>query len=131
MNVKDKSFKAFFMAVSVLFVCFVFCGCSETIRDKGTELTCYSWQGENPNGSSFTLSFSENYGEFQVFPAEKGTATKIYGDCIVTNSSFAIIDRESGEVVVFEYTLLGDTMELSYDGGVITLEKLINEEVTS
>lgn len=131
MNVKDKSFKAFFMAVSVLFVCFVFCGCSETIRDKGTELTCYSWQGENPNGSSFTLSFSDNYGEFQVFPAEKGTATKIYGDCIVTNSSFAIIDRESGEVVVFDYTLLGDTMELSYEGGVITLEKLMTTESSS
>ena len=119
------------MAVSVLFVCFVFCGCSETIRDKGTELTCYSWQGENPNGSSFTLSFSDNYGDFQVFPAEKGTATKIYGDCIVTNSSFAIIDRESGEVVVFEYTLLGDTMELSYEGGVITLEKLMTTESSS
>ena len=125
MNVKDRFFKAFLMAVCAVFVCFVFCGCNETIRDNGTELTYYSWQGENPNGSSFTLSFSENYGEFQVFPAEKGTATKLYGDCIVTNSSFAIIDRESGEVVVFEYTLLGDTMELSYEGGVITLEKLM------
>ena len=93
--------------------------------------TCYSWQGENPNGSSFTLSFSDNYGEFQVFPAEKGTATKLYGDCIVTNSSFAIIDRESGEVVVFDYTLLGDTMELSYEGGVITLEKLMTTESSS
>lgn len=124
MKVKDKYFKAFLMAVSAVFVCFVFCGCAENIRDKGTELTYYSWHGENPNGSSFTLNFSDNYGEFQVFPAEKGTAVKIYGDCIVTNSSFAIIDRESGEVVVFEYTLLGDTMELSYEGGVITLEKL-------
>lgn len=131
MKVKDKSFKVFLMAVSAVFVCFLFCGCSETIRDNGTELTYYSWQGENPNGSGFTLSFSDNYGEFQVFPAEKGTAVKIYGDCIVTNSSFAIIDRESGEVVVFDYTLLGDTMELAYNGGVITLEKLINEEETS
>lgn len=131
MNVKDRFFKAFLMAVCAVFVCFVFCGCSETIRDNGTELTYYSWQGENPNGSSFTLSFSENYGEFQVFPAEKGTATKLYGDCIVTNSSFAIIDRESGEVVVFDYTLLGDTMELSYEGGVITLEKLMTTESSS
>lgn len=131
MNVKDRFFKAFLIAVCAVFVCFVFCGCSETIRDNGTELTYYSWQGENHNGSSFTLSFSENYGEFQVFPAEKGTATKIYGDCIVTNSSFAIIDRESGEVVVFEYTLLGDTMELSYEGGVITLEKLMTTESSS
>lgn len=131
MNVKDRFFKAFLMAVCAVFVCFVFCGCSETIRDNGTELTYYSWQGENHNGSSFTLSFSENYGEFQVFPAEKGTATKIYGNCIVTNSSFAIIDRESGEVVVFEYTLLGDTMELSYEGGVITLEKLMTTESSS
>ena len=93
MNVKDRFFKAFLIAVCAVFVCFVFCGCNEIIRDNGTELTCYSWQGENPNGSSFTLSFSENYGDFQVFPAEKGTATKLYGDCIVTNSSFAIIDR--------------------------------------
>lgn len=131
MNVKDRFFKAFLMAVCAVFVCFVFCGCNEIIRDNGTELTYYSWQGENHNGSSFTLSFSENYGDFQVFPAEKGTATKLYGDCIVTNSSFAIIDRESGEVVVFEYTLLGDTMELSYEGGVITLEKLMTTESSS
>lgn len=131
MNVKDKSFKAFFIAVSAVFFCFIFCGCTEKIRDNSTELTCYSWQGENPNGSGFTLNFSDNYGEFQVFPAEKGTAVNIYGDCIVTNSSFAIIDRESGEVVVFDYTLLGDTMELSYEGGVITLEKIIAEETSS
>lgn len=131
MNVKDRFFKAFLIAVYAVFVCFVFCGCNEIIRDNGTELTYYSWQGENHNGSSFTLSFSENYGDFQVFPAEKGTATKLYGDCIVTNSSFAIIDRESGEVVVFEYTLLGDTMELSYEGGVITLEKLMTTESSS
>ena len=110
MNVKDKFFKAFLIAVSAVFLCFVLCGCTEKIRDNSTELRGYSWQGENPNGSSFTLSFSDNYGEFQIIPVEKGTAAKIYGDCIVTNSSFAIIDRESGEVVVFEYTLIGDTM---------------------
>lgn len=123
MNVKEKLFKSFFVSVYVIFLCFIFGGCTENIRDSGTELTYYSWQGENPNGSSFTLNFSDNYGEFQVFPAEQGTAAKIYGDCIVTNSSFAIIDKESGEVVVFEYKLSGDTMELYYNGGVVTLEK--------
>lgn len=123
MNVKEKLFKFLFVSVYVIFLCFIFCGCVENIRDSGTELTYYSWQGENPNGSSFTLNFSDNYGEFQIFPAEQGTAAKIYGDCIVTNSSFAIIDKESGEVVVFEYKLSGDTMELYYNGGVVTLEK--------
>ena len=97
------------------------CACERVIRGPADELTMFSWSSDFDNGDRVSLSFD---GVNAVFGARgDGLDLDISGYCLVGDESFVICDEDTSCSYRFGYTVHGDSVELSYDGGAVTLDK--------
>ena len=97
-------------------------GCTRVINSPSDELKTYSWSGEWENGNTAELSFDDDNARLVVH--NEAFDLMIKGLCIVTDDSLVICDEESGRNAVFSFILHGDRVELSYNGGKVSLDKI-------
>ncbi len=95
------------------------------IRGPRDEIRLYDWSGEYDNGNTVSLRFSDGSADFSV---KNGSFhLQISGLCSITDDSLVILDEKDGIGYAFEYTLHGDSIELSYRGDSILLEKNVEK----
>ena len=98
------------------------CACERVIRGPADELTMFSWSSTFDNGNKVSLSFDS---DSAVFSAQgDGLDLDISGYCLVGDDSFVICDDDTGFNYRFGYIVHGDSVELSYDGGSVALDKI-------
>ena len=108
--------------ISVLLVCVTaLSACARVIRTPADELSLYRWRGELDNGDSAELSFDGDDASLEL--KGEGLALTLCGNYALTDDTLVICDRASGMHYSFGYRLFGDRVELSSDGGAVSLDK--------
>ena len=100
--------------------------CSRTIRSQRDEIAVFIWSGELENGKSAQLSFDDRKAYFTASGDDYELA--IRGVCQIDDECFVILDEETHNTYCFDYILHGDSLELTYSGGTIILDKTTNDE---
>ena len=103
----------------------LFCGCTQNAPSPQNELISSRWTAKLEGGAEVELHF---YGEPGDLSAElkitnAGKSMNISGDCLTDSSSFVIFDETISQNFAFAYTPKGDTLDISYNGSTLTLQK--------
>ena len=96
--------------------------CCRVVRGPAVEITMFSWYCEQDNGNTLKLSFHDNKADF--FANNSDFSLSLSGTCMIDNSSFVICDEETGFSFPFTYVLHGDSLELTFGDGTLTLDKV-------
>ena len=115
--------KMLFSAVIISFL--MLCGCIQNAPSPQNELISSNWTASLDGGGELSLKF---YGEPGDLSAEfnlknAGKDVTISGDCLVDSTSIVIFDSSVSQNYAFDYTPKGDTLEISYNHNVLTLQK--------
>ena len=109
----------------VLSAVMLFCGCTQNAPSPQNELTSSRWAATLEDGAEVKLEF---FGEpddlsagFEITNAEKNV--NISGDCLTDGKSFVIFDESVSQNFAFDYTPKGNTLDISYNGSTLTLQK--------
>lgn len=98
------------------------CGCRRVIESPRDELVQFEWSAQQENGNVLSLSFHDDGAA--RFTAENSDYTlSLSGLCTVYDDHFVICDTATDSLYSFGYTLHGDCVELSFDGGTVSLDK--------
>lgn len=96
-------------------------GCARVIRSPADELSVNRWGAVTENGNRLELSFDE---ENAVFSAQNDSFTlEISGLYTLDAATLVINDRETHLDYRFAYTVHGDSVELTYGGETLLLDK--------
>ena len=112
--------KRYLMILSAAF-CLLLCGCVPVADTPADELRQYSWSTSTEYGCEAALSFDGLRAGLDVKKA--GLSMEISGVYALTDDKLTIFDEEGGESLTFGYKLYGDRVELSFEGGTLSLEK--------
>ena len=82
----------------------------------------FSWRSELESGKTVTLSFTDTDAELTAHGEDFDL--RVSGDCFIDDGSFVICDSATSMNYSFDFILHGDSVELSYDGGSIILDKM-------
>ena len=107
-------------------VCLVLSGCTPTVNGPRDEIRLYDWVGEFDNGNTAQLCFYDSDAAFTVENSDD--SLDIVGLCSLTDDSIVIIDSSDDVSYEFDYELHGDSVELSYHGDTVTLEKKVEKK---
>ena len=115
--------KMLFSAVIISFL--MLCGCIQNAPSPQNELISSNWTASLDGGGELSLKF---YGEPGDLSAEfnlknAGKDVTISGDCLVDSTSIVIFDSSVSQNYAFDYTPKGDTLEISYNHNVLTMQK--------
>ena len=101
-------------------------GCTPVVRTAGDEIRLVSGAGEYDNGNTASLTFGEGTAAFTLHNSDFDLC--IDGLCSMSDDSFVILNGEDGVGYTFAYRLHGDSVELFYRGGTLTLDKIKEPE---
>ena len=111
-------FLRFFLLIAAV-MCLA--SCTRVLNSPADELRLYAWEYESDNGSCVSLQFDDTNAYLTI---ENDTdSLTLSGLCIATDDRLTICDDDSGLHYSFCYQLYGDRVELSVNGGVLSLEK--------
>jgi hypothetical protein len=101
------------------------CGWTQNAPSPQNELISSNWTASLDGGGELSLKF---YGEPGDLSAEfnlknAGKDVTISGDCLVDSTSIVIFDSSVSQNYAFDYTPKGDTLEISYNHNVLTMQK--------
>lgn len=96
-------------------------GCSSAPVGCQSELTGAAWRASLEGGAEVRLRFEDGAAHFRIENA--GESADISGQYLVDAERFVIFVPEVGQNYAFDYTPKGDTLELRWEGGVLTLQK--------
>jgi len=118
-TVKKLLFSAVIISLLML------CGCTQNAPSPQNELISSNWTASLDGGGELSLKF---YGEPGDLSAEfnlnnAGKDITISGDCLVDSTSIVIFDSSVSQNYAFDYTPKGDTLEISYNHNVLTMQK--------
>ena len=108
-------------AIFVITAALTLASCSRTVRSPKDELTMFIWRSELDSANTVELSFRDDRASFSM--RNESFIMTLGGHCIVDDTTFVICDDETRENYSFSYILRGDSVELSYNGGTIVLDK--------
>lgn len=118
-TVKKLLFSAVIISLLML------CGCTQNAPSPQNELISSNWTASLDGGGELSLEFSGEPGdlsaEFNLKNAGKDIT--ISGDCLVDSTSIVIFDSSVSQNYAFDYTPKGDTLEISYNHNVLTMQK--------
>lgn len=100
--------------------------CTQVLNSPADEIRLYGWQSETNNGSEASLCFDGSVCRFDFAGGE--TSFTLEGQCFLTDDRLIISDDASGQNYSFGYRLYGDRAELSYNGSVLSLDKVSEDE---
>lgn len=112
--------KKFVVAVSFL-LCLLFCSCSADTSGYKHELISNSWSAKFEGGAELKLEFNENTACLSIKNSDKKADIK--GKYIADEKSFVIFVPEAAQNYSFTYVPNGKSLELSYSGSTVTLER--------
>lgn len=110
------------MAVVLCAAALSLTACSRAVRSPADEIAMYSWRGELESGKTAHLRFSDR--EAYLTARGEDFELEVSGVCAIYDDSFVIYDSQTHNDYSFYYTLRGDSLELSYAGGAIELDKI-------
>jgi len=118
-TVKKLLFSAVIISLLML------CGCTQNAPSPQNELISSNWTASLDGGGELSLKFHGEPGdlsaEFNLKNAGKDVT--ISGDCLVDSTSIVIFDSSVSQNYAFDYTPKGDTLEISYNHNVLTMQK--------
>lgn len=109
------------VALFYLIICVMFCSCTQNTSGYSYELTSSKWKTTLNGGAEVSLSFSDDTANFTIKNSDK--STQIKGKFIADEETFVIFVPEICQNYGFSYTPKGNTLDLTYNGKTITLEK--------
>lgn len=95
--------------------------CVPSVSTPKDEIRLYSWDAEFENEKSASLTFDDTNAYLNV--TCEAFDLNIGGLCVLTDGSLSICDDATLASYTFSYVLYGDRVELSFDGGTISLFK--------
>ena len=101
------------------------CGCTQNAPGAQNELISSSWSAKLDGGGELSLKFTGEPGDLsaELNIKNAGKNVTISGDCLVDSGSIVIFDSSVSQNYAFDYTPKGDTLEISYNKSVITMQK--------
>ena len=112
--------KKFVVIISII-ICIVFCSCTQDTSGYSYELTSSSWKSTQKGGAEVSLTFDDDTANLSIKNADK--STQIKGKFIADEETFVIFVPEICQNYGFAYVSKGNTLDISYNGNTITLEK--------
>lgn len=112
----------FFILMSLTLAVLLLTSCTQVISSPSDEIRMFRWHGEYENGNAADLSFSDNDAVLSLTLSDH--TTEFSGLCVTTDDRLIICDKTDGSNYAFGYRLFGDRVELSYNGAVLTLDKV-------
>lgn len=109
-------------ACVLLFSLFLF-GCVRVIRDASDELTLNVWGKTLDGGVAVSLHFEDDNAVFSVV-TDDGKERTLSGLCVLDTEEFVILDEETENNYPFSYVVHGDSLELTYGGSTLLLDKI-------
>lgn len=109
------------LLVIPLLLCVLLSSCVPAAETPADELRQFSWSVEAEDGKTASLRFEDTTATLTVESAD--LKLKISGLCVLTDERMMICDRATSVNYTFAYVLHGDSVELSYNGGTISLDK--------
>ena len=111
--------------ILVLSAVMLFCGCTNNAPGEQNELTSSRWSAKLEGGGEITLEFNGEPDDLSAAMeiTNAGKTVNISGDCLTDNSSFVIFDESISQNFAFDYTPKGNTLDISYNGSTLTLQK--------
>ena len=109
------------VALFYLIICVMFCSCTQNTSGYSYELTSSKWKTTLNGGAEVSLSFSDDTANFTIKNSDK--STQIKGKFIADEETFVIFVPEICQNYGFAYVPKGNTLDISYNGNTITLEK--------
>lgn len=100
---------------------FILSGCMQSASGYIDELRENKWKAELDGGAEVELSFEDDFASLKI--NNGGESADISGRCIIDDKSFVIFVPEISQNYGFDYVPNGDTLELSFDGNTIILDK--------
>lgn len=109
------------IVISAAALCVLLSACVPVAETPAQELRLYRWSADTGYGCAASLSFDGLSAELKL---EKADFTlDITGVYALTDDRLTIFDEKAGESTTFSYKLYGDRVELSYEGGALSLKK--------
>ena len=100
---------------------FLFCGCTQTTSGRIDELRKHTWTAQFEGGATVSLTFSDDEASFVLENA--GELAEISGKCLIDGDQFVIFVPALGQNYGFEYVPQGNSLELSYGGNTVVLNR--------
>lgn len=113
--------KKFVVTVLILFS-FILCSCTANTSGYIYELTSSRWIAHLDSGAEINLEFNNDTAYLDVKNAEK--ASQIKGKYIADETTFVIFVSDISTNYIFTYKPKGNTLDLTYNGNTITLNKV-------
>lgn len=109
----------------VLSAVMLFCGCTQNAPSPQNELISSRWAATLDGGAEVKLQFRGEPGDLSadLEITNAGKSVNISGDCLTDGSSFVIFDESISQNFAFDYTPKGNTLDISYNGSTLTLQK--------
>lgn len=110
-----------FVVTILMLCCLTLCSCTADTSGYSRELTSSEWSARLDGGAEVKLEFTDSNACFSISNANK--KTEIKGKYIVDESTFVIFVPDISMNYSFDYTPKGKTLDLTYNGNTITLDK--------
>ncbi len=110
-----------FVALFYLIVCIMFCSCTQNTSGYSYELTSSKWHKTLDGGAEVSLAFDDDIANLSIKNADK--STQIKGKFLADEKTFVIFVPELFQNYSFNYKPKGNTLEISYNDNIISLEK--------
>lgn len=114
-------FKKAAMMLSVLLICLLLCACSRVVRGPSDELCMYRWGSQLDNGNVIELIFDDDKAALSV--RNDSFELNVSGIFFIDDENLIISDAATQMNYGFTYLLHGDSVELTYGGGTVILDK--------
>lgn len=115
--------KKFFLVILTLITSLILCSCGKkVINSVSDELRNSTWTYES-NKSEFyaSLSFEDENAAFTIDNGNESCT--VSGLCVTNDDSIIIIDDEVNKEYLFNYNLIGNSVEIKYKDYNLTFEK--------
>ncbi len=109
------------VALFYLIICLMFCSCTENTSGYSYELTSSNWKTTLNGGAEVSLTFDDDTANLTIINADK--STQIKGKFLADEETFVIFVPEISQNYGFSYIPKGSTLDITYNGNTITLEK--------
>ena len=115
--------KLFNLTLFLLALMMILCGCRRVIESPRDELVQFRWSAKNENGDTLSLTFGDD-GSASFSVRNDADELVLNGLCAVYDDHFVICDDRTDSLYSFGYMLHGDCVDLTYDDGSLTLDKV-------
>ncbi len=115
------------LIILVFSFAFIISGCTQNAPCYKTELIQSRWSAVQEGGAEIELEFFGDPEDLsaKIIITNAQKSVKISGECLLDEQSFVIFDSSVFQNYAFDYIPKGNTLELTYNGSAISLQKQV------